>query len=479
MVKCAHQYMQFGVIGSVGFTYRPPSESVIQDALSQGQCSKKKKKDNGRNEIALLRCRLPPAATFPAPVIIPDDLLFEDEWEDLQPVKEWEEFHDEMSTKQRKTVYLAHLPMIPKYRKISESTVIEGHAKDRPERKSERKNPPRNVRRNTKATQMEARTKVKREPTESPSPEQVLKYLQAFYHGFPVQHLEESQRLAFAEWEDDASTPTKNRRPKEFPREPSHIGITYEGDIFQVRCRTSLDGLFKMQVNLSDLLDVAIDVLPKDAYTLLIIVDYDLYEDEDDEFCCGRAYGRSRVAVVSTARYNPDLDEKQGVDVEHAWPASHCCTWIARHYTTKSVATNYMTPTETLATQNPISAVAAAVVAHNALPDPLNAQQRAEMWLGRVCKTASHELGHCFGIDHCSYYACIMQGTANIKEDVRQPPYLCPVDLTKMLRATGSSEKARYSALLEFCEQYPGDMMFAALGAWLRVRLKQPDIISV
>src|SRR6202035_5293660 len=42
----------------------------------------------------------------------------------------------------------------------------------------------------------------------------------------------------------------------------------------------------------------------------------------------GRAYGGSRVAVVSTSRYNPVLDCVQDIDRQHSWPASHCESYI-------------------------------------------------------------------------------------------------------------------------------------------------------
>ena len=54
------------------------------------------------------------------------------------------------------------------------------------------------------------------------------------------------------------------------------------------------------------------------------------------------------------------------------------------------------------------------------------------LWLTRVCKTASHELGHCFGFDHCTYLACIMQSTSCLAEDARQPPYLCAICEVKL-----------------------------------------------
>jgi archaemetzincin len=96
------------------------------------------------------------------------------------------------------------------------------------------------------------------------------------------------------------------------------------------------------------------------------------------------------------------------------------------------------------------------------------------LWRYRILRTVSHELAHCFGLDHCVYYACIMQGSASLAEDARQPPYLCPVDLAKVLAATGSSGQKRDQALLEYCDQ-PGtkdNKHFAALGAWLRRSLQ-------
>ncbi len=76
-------------------------------------------------------------------------------------------------------------------------------------------------------------------------------------------------------------------------------------------------------------------------------------------------------------------------------------------------------------------------------------------------------------MDHCVYYACVMQATASLAEDVRQPPYLCPVDLAKILRATGADERERYEALLIFCTRHKdgGAGWFNAFEAWITGRL--------
>ena len=70
-----------------------------------------------------------------------------------------------------------------------------------------------------------------------------------------------------------------------------------------------------------------------------------------------------------------------------------------------------------------------------------------------------------------------MQATASLAEDVRQPPYLCPVDLAKMLRATGADERERYEALLAFCSRLEDGRAgpFKAFAAWIGGRLQELD----
>lgn len=65
-----------------------------------------------------------------------------------------------------------------------------------------------------------------------------------------------------------------------------------------------------------------------------------------------------------------------------------------------------------------------------------------------------------------------MQSTASIIEDARQPLYLCPVDLAKVLSATGSKEADRDNAILEYCDRHKDIHLFAAYAAWTRKKLK-------
>lgn len=312
-----------------------------------------------------------------------------------------------------------------------------------------------------------------------PSHEDVADYLRAFYHGMRLKTLP-SETFHFTNWADER--PKSRKKAKS--ANPRMIGLATSTEIVGIRTRPCPDKTFQQQLNLNDLLDAAISALPDDAYALLMIVNHDLYEDEDDDFCGGRAYGGSRVAVVSTARYNPILDEAHNVEREHAWPASHCEAYVrecceAVSVSTRSAGNKARKPDNVKEhDDNPssLSPLRAAVSTSQELLSSSAAQQKEptwlyNLWLSRVCQTASHELGHCFGMDHCVYYACVMQGTASLAEDVRQPPYLCPVDLAKVLRATGANERERYEAILAFCKGWRETPMFIGLGAWIEAMI--------
>jgi len=336
----------------------------------------------------------------------------------------------------------------------------------------------------------------------TPSVEDVVAYLAAFYHGLPVKLLP-PPKLCFTSWEETSSKSSKANSTKSTA--PRSIGLDTSTECIRIRTRASKDGIFTRQLHLDDLLDAAISMVPDDGYALLLLVHHDLFESAADEFVCGRAYGGSRVAVVSTARYHPALDLEQGVEREHAWPASHCEAYVQaccaaaaaaaapppppqsserpqKRVKAQKAETNqaktHPSPNETSVTRPANQAapgpLQAALSAHASLPPLEDAPSPAALsglWLSRVCRTASHELGHCFGIEHCVYYACIMQGSASLMEDSRQPPYLCPVDMSKVLRATGADLRGHYLALRCFCRERDDIRAFKAFAAWIDGRL--------
>jgi archaemetzincin len=52
-----------------------------------------------------------------------------------------------------------------------------------------------------------------------------------------------------------------------------------------------------------------------------------------------------------------------------------------------------------------------------------------------------------FGLEHCVYYRCIMNGSNSILETDRSPHHLCPVCLRKLARAARFDLVDRYEKL--------------------------------
>lgn len=427
MPPCKHESLIFTPSDNaktVGYKHPSPLQLL---AASQPSGKAPKKQDR----------IVPSPSTFPAPLVLPgDELSFDPEYEP-QSLKSWinEPYRNEV-TDERRTLYVVPVPAVSK-----SAAFVDGWA--RPGKVT----PERSI--------------------DNPKADDVLQYLQAFYHGLPVKHLSKPG-LQFVPWDETS---------RENAETLKHIGLNIGSQIVRIRSRASKDQIFSGQLNLNDLLDAAITMLPRDAYALLMLVDHELYEDEEDDFCCGRAYGGSRVAVVSTARYNPALDDLQEIEREHPWPASHCRDYVDASCRDTDETT--VPRSKAKKTTSPDSSpLRQAVAAWQSLPAPTAGNELRNLWLGRLCKTASHELGHCFGMDHCVYYACIMQGTAGLTEDACQPPYLCPVDLAKVLMATGTNEATWARSMLRFCERFSNDRMLVALSAWLKGRLQELESVD-
>lgn len=397
-------------------------------------------------------------ATFPAPLVLPEDELSSDPKYPPQSFRSW--FHGKWRNPvpperpagkrrlERRTIYLAAPPEFS-------SEVAYARKWAQP------------IAKKSKGSE-----KVKVEIQD------VLDYLKAFYHGLPVKLLPFTP--IFTNDVDCMMIDSPEKENSE--SETLWLNTHTKSGCIGIRSRTRPKGEYSHQLNLTDLLDAAIEILPEDAYAIVMLVDHDIYEDEEDDFACGRAYGGSRVSVISSARYNPVLDQKQEIEREHGWPASHCeryMVWCVDEVDIEETGAERKgeKPQEGRSSGKRISPMHAALAAHNSLPSLARSNPSAAslsaLWLARVCRTTAHELGHCFGMDHCVYYACSMQGTASIIEDARQPPYLCLVDLAKVLSATGADVKERYRALLEFCERKSEGQVFKAYGAWIEARLTE------
>lgn len=145
------------------------------------------------------------------------------------------------------------------------------------------------------------------------------------------------------------------------------------------------------QILAPDLLEHLKTRLPADGYCLIGLTATDLYPEESWNFVFGMATLRERVGVYSTARYQPSFYGEE----DHYPAPEH---WVMR----------------------------------------------------RSLKVMAHEIGHMFGMEHCTYYECVMNGSNHLDETDRRPVNLCPVCLRKLQYAIGFDPGRRYRDLERF-----------------------------
>jgi archaemetzincin len=73
-----------------------------------------------------------------------------------------------------------------------------------------------------------------------------------------------------------------------------------------------------------------------------------------------------------------------------------------------------------------------------------------------------------FGIEHCVWFRCLMNGSNHLAESDARPLHLCPVDLRKLQWSTGFDVVKRYRRLLDFHRQEG----FEDEAQWLDKRLR-------
>lgn len=148
-------------------------------------------------------------------------------------------------------------------------------------------------------------------------------------------------------------------------------------------------GTGQEQMLTGDVLDLLRRELPGDAFALLGITMIDLYPDPSWNFVFGQASLRDRVGVYSFARYDPKFYGEAAANTR-------------------------------------------------------------QIMLRRSSKVLAHETSHMFGIEHCIWYRCLMNGSNHIEEADARPLHLCPVDLRKLEWSVGFDVLERYRKLLEF-----------------------------
>jgi archaemetzincin len=142
-----------------------------------------------------------------------------------------------------------------------------------------------------------------------------------------------------------------------------------------------------LQILTGDVLDFLKARVPADGFCVLAITMEDLYPEPSWNFVFGQASLRERVGVYSFARYDPAFyGEARGPGYD-------------------------------------------------------------TLLLRRSCKVLAHETGHMFGLAHCTFFNCLMNGSNHLAESDRRPLHLCPVCLRKLQSSIGFDVVERYREL--------------------------------
>jgi archaemetzincin len=142
-----------------------------------------------------------------------------------------------------------------------------------------------------------------------------------------------------------------------------------------------------LQILTDDVLGFLKARVPAEAFCVLAITMEDLYPEPSWNFVFGQASLRERVGVYSFVRYDPAFYGEPRVP-------------------------GYET-----------------------------------LLLRRSCKVLAHETNHMFGLAHCTFFNCLMNGSNHLAESDRRPLHLCPVCLPKLQWSIGFDVLERYRAL--------------------------------
>lgn len=92
--------------------------------------------------------------------------------------------------------------------------------------------------------------------------------------------------------------------------------------------------------------------------------------------------------------------------------------------------------------------------------DPSLSEKNFRICLLRTIKTAAHETGHMFSIQHCTAYECLMCGSNSLAESDRRPVTFCPECMAKVCWSTKADPLERMKKLAAFCKTHGFDSDF-------------------
>eukprot|EP01083_Nonionella_stella_P044262 119236_1 len=182
-----------------------------------------------------------------------------------------------------------------------------------------------------------------------------------------------------------------------------------------------------------------------DLFCLMGVSIIDLYPRESWNFVFGQARIKAGTGVFSFARYMPHFSEIRMLQYECG-------------YGLQSVDAEQ------------IKLLKALLDGKNTSDDILKTlkfDKKTQILFFRRCvKVLVHEIGHLFGIKHCVFMECIMNGSNHGQESDMKPVHLCPVCLHKLYLSRLKKSKKnkpdyqpldileRYRKLAVLCETY-------------------------
>ncbi|XP_061471600.1 archaemetzincin-2 isoform X2 [Rhineura floridana] len=188
------------------------------------------------------------------------------------------------------------------------------------------------------------------------------------------------------------------------------VPVSHTGCAFRVNEYTR-----NLQIHAGHLLNYLKKQKPSDAFCIVGIMMIDLYPKDSWNFIFGQASLTEGMGIFSFARYDSEF-----YSANYKGTLKTAKKLLPSDY---SVFDGYYTPEIT------------------------------SKLLLRSCKTLTHEIGHIFGLHHCQWLQCVMQGSNHLEESDQRPLDLCPICLRKLQSALGFSIAERYKALQRWMEE--------------------------
>ena len=86
--------------------------------------------------------------------------------------------------------------------------------------------------------------------------------------------------------------------------------------------------------------------------------------------------------------------------------------------------------------------------------NPDEGEAALQQFRRRTLKVAVHETGHMFGMQHCTAYECLMNGSNNLTEMDQRPMWFCPECVQKVWWACAIEPVKYYQSLVEFADEH-------------------------